>query len=382
MNYRNLGNSGLSVSSVGLGCEHLEKLEYADVKSVVDAAIDAGINIFDIFMSEPNVRSYIGTALQGRRDKVILQGHIGAAWVDGQYKRTRDIAQCKTFFEDFLTRLQTDYVDIGMIHFVDTPEDFDAVFGGPVIEYAKQLKKDGVIRAIGMSSHNPQIALKAVQTGLLDVLMFSLNPAYDLLPEDTQIGGLFEPDSFKKDGLLGINPVREQLYATAQSMGVGITVMKSLGAGSLLKAESSPFGVALSVTQCVHYALDRPGVAAVMVGCRTADEVQAAKHYWEADACEKDYSVVLGSTPKYSLVGKCMYCNHCLPCPANIDIAAVNKYLDLATLSTSVPPTVREHYLALSHNASDCIGCGSCESNCPFSVPVIARMEKARLVFE
>ena len=375
-----LGRTGMVVNPVGLGCEHLEKLPYEQVKAVVDAALDAGINIFDVFMSEPNVRSYIGRALEGRREQVILQGHLCAVWENGQYKRSRNIEDVKHFFTDFMTRMNTDYVDIGMIHLVDTQEDFDIIFGGEIIEYAKQLKEQGVIRCIGLSSHNPVIALQAVQTGLIDVLMFSLNPAYDLLPENTALGDVFKADTFKQKGLEGINDVRAKLYATCEQMGVAITVMKGLGAGSLLKAETSPFGVALTVTQCIQYALDRPGVAAMMVGCRTPEEVQIAIDYQNATEEQRDYSVLLGTDPKYSLAGKCMYCNHCLPCVMGIDIAAVNKYLDLADQS-GVTPTLQAHYSDLQTTASDCIGCGDCETRCPFGVGIVSRMEKAAKLF-
>lgn len=375
-----LGRTGMVVNPVGLGCEHLEKLPYEQVKAVVDAALDAGINIFDVFMSEPNVRSYIGRALEGRREQVILQGHLCAVWENGQYKRSRSIEDVKHFFADFMTRMNTDYVDIGMIHLVDTQEDFDIIFGGEIIEYAKQLKEQGVIGCIGLSSHNPVIALQAVQTGLIDVLMFSLNPAYDLLPENTALGDVFKADTFKQKGLEGINDVRAKLYATCEQMGVAITVMKGLGAGSLLSAETSPFGVALSVTQCIQYALDRPGVAAMMVGCRTPEEVQIAIDYQNATDDQRDYSVLLGTDPKYSLAGKCMYCNHCLPCVMGIDIAAVNKYLDLADQS-GVTPTLQAHYSDLQKAASDCIGCGDCETRCPFGVGIVSRMEKAAKLF-
>ena len=90
---------------------------------------------------------------------------------------------------------------------------------------------------------------------------------------------------------------------------------------------------------------------------------------------------MLSHTPKYSLKGKCMYCNHCLPCPSKIDIAQANKYLDLALLEDTVPDTVKAHYDGMATHASDCIGCGSCEKNCPFSVSVIERMQKAKEVF-
>lgn len=69
-----------------------------------------------------------------------------------------------------------------MIHYLDGEEDFRKVFNGPVMELALQLKKRGRIRHVGLSSHNPAVAVRAVESGLIDVLMFSINPCYDLQP--------------------------------------------------------------------------------------------------------------------------------------------------------------------------------------------------------
>ena len=376
-----LGKTGMQVSQVGFGCEHLQGKPYTLIEPLVREAVENGVNLFDIFMSEPQVRTDLGNALKGVRERVFLQGHIGACWENGQYARSRDLEQCKTFFEDFMERLQTDYVDIGVIHFVDTPEDLAQVFDGPVLAYAKELKRQGVIRAIGMGSHNPQVALEAVRTGELDVLMFSLNPAYDLLPEDIPIDDLFIASSYQNPVLSGPNPIRQQLYQTCEAMGVGITVMKGLGAGMLLNEKASPFGVALTPGQCIHYALTRPAVGSVLVGMKCREDLQAALSYFHLSQEERDYAKILSATPKYSMRGKCMYCNHCLPCPAHIDIAQVNKYLDMALLADAVPDTVREHYAALSAHGGDCLACGSCEKNCPFQVKVINRMEKAKEIF-
>ena len=70
-----------------------------------------------------------------------------------------------------------------------------------------------------------------------------------------------------------------------------------------------------------------------------------------------------------------------LPCPVEIDIAMVNKYYDLASMQPEAPDSVRAHYNALSRHADECIGCKSCESRCPFSVPVAERMKKAAKLF-
>lgn len=81
------------------------------------------------------------------------------------------------------------------------------------------------------------------------------------------------------------------------------------------------------------------------------------------------------------MTGKCMYCNHCQPCPAHLDIAAVTKFLDLAQQQEAVPETVMEHYWSLSATAEDCLMCGRCEPNCPFGVKIRENMKRARKVF-
>ena len=382
MNYRSLGKTGMSVSELGFGGEHLEKMEYEQIKPVIDAVVNAGINIIDVFMPEPKVRTNIGKALAGRRDKVFIQGHIGAGWINGQYAQTRDLGLSKFYFNDLLTRLQTNYIDIGLFHFVDNDADFAKVFNSDILKYAQELKVKGIIKAIGMSSHKPEVALRAVKTGLIDVLLFSINPAFDLLPANTDIEKCFNfRETFQSDQLKGINPIRRELYETCETMGVGINVMKGLGAGALLRAESSPFGVALTTIQCIHYALTRPGVASFVLGARTPEEIRISSRYSDASDKERDYSVVLANTPKYALLGRCMYCNHCLPCPSEIDIAQVMKYLDLALGPDTVPESIRHHYCEMSRTAKDCIECGACESICPFKVPVIERMKKAIIVF-
>lgn len=381
MNMRFIPRCNLQLSEVGLGCEHLEKQPLAAIQRVVNAALDGGINIFDVFMSEPDVRTNLGFALKGRRHRVHLQGHIGAGWKDGQYCRTRVLSECEQFFQDFMARFQTDYVDIGMLHFVDTQTDLDTVLANGMLDYAVDLKQKGIIRAVGVSSHDPIAALRIVETGKVDVLMFSLNPAFDVMPGDMDLDSLFTPETYQKMLSFTVSPDRMKLYQTCETMGVGITVMKALGAGTLLDAQKSPFGTALTVNQCIQYALTRPGVASVLVGCRTAEEVQQALLFENATDAEKDYAADLAGATKFSPTGRCMYCNHCLPCPSGIDIAQVNKYIDLAELTPDMPDTVRAHYAALDRNAADCIACGQCEARCPFDVPVVEKMRRAEKLF-
>lgn len=380
MKYRTLGKTNLVVSEIGLGGEWFNGLTPEESRKIIDTADENGINYIDIFMPQAPTRDNIGAALEGRRERFIIQGHLCTVYEDEQYMRTRDIEKTKASFKDLLSRLRTDYIDVGMIHYVDSEDDFKTVFEGPIYEYALELKEKGIIRHIGMSSHNPHIALKAVEKGYIDVLMFSINPAYDMEASDTDIYDLMEFKGMEK-GHLVADEARQKLYSLCESSGVAITVMKPLGAGTLLDAKSSPFGVAMTVPQCIQYALDRNGVKVVIVGCHTVQEVLEAVKYYDLSSEERSYSHIFASRNSIHMTGRCMYCNHCQPCPAHIDIAAVTKFLDLALQQESVPETVMEHYKSLSANADDCLMCGKCESNCPFGVNIRENMKKARSVF-
>ena len=380
MRYRTLGKTGLEVSEIGLGGEWLERHDTGEVKEVIDTCEKEGINILDCWMSEPNVRSNIGLALEGRRDRWIIQGHIGSTWQNGQYVKTRELEKVKPAFEDLLTRMRTDYIDLGMIHFVDEPEEFAKVTGGEFMDYVRQLKDGGKIRHIGISTHNPEVAKLAALQGEIEMILFSINPAFDMMPAVRDIDQYFA-DTYD-EGLGGIAPIREELYKICEQQNVGITVMKGYAGGRLFDAKTSPFGAALTPVQCLHYALTRPAVASVLAGYDTPEHVYAATAYETATDVEKDYASVLAAAPRHAFsTGQCTYCGHCAPCPKKIDIAMVNKLYDLATMQEEVPGTVRAHYQDLSANAADCIGCKSCEGRCPFHVPVAERMERTRELF-
>ena len=384
MKYRKLGNTGMSAGVIGLGTEHLDNKPYEVVEEVVDAALEHGMNFFDLFMPGTPVRENIGRALKGRRKDVIIQGHIGSTDLKQQYDVSRDTTVCEKYFEELLRCLDTDYIDIGMLFFIDTDKDFDDIFKTPFIDYALKLKEQGKIRVVGASSHNPVTALKAIETGLVQHLMFSVNLAFDMLPANVYVFDSLGLEADKKmDGthLAGIDPIRAKLYETCASRNISISVMKTLGAGKLLSPDHTPFAKPMTVGQCIHYALSRPGVASTLIGCKNRQQVVEAVKYLDMTDKEKDYTDI-AETYRSDFKGKCVYCNHCLPCPSEIDIASVTKYLEIAALDESnVPPSIRQHYAHLGHHASECIQCGSCETRCPFNVAVIENMDRAAKLF-
>lgn len=382
MQYRVLGKTGLKVSEIGFGGEWLERHPEEESVELMRYANEKGINIIDCWMPDPKSRDIIGKAMKGNRENWYVQGHFGSTWQNEQYVRTRDMKYVKPAFEDLLTRLQTDYIDLGMIHFVDTVEDWNALQDSDFLKYVMELKENGTIRHIGMSSHDPKTAKLAVKSGLIEMLLFSVNPAFDMLPSGQNLDELLTEGYRYDNQLAGINEERAELYKLCEEYNVGITVMKGFAGGRLFDEKRSPFGVALTPIQCIHYALTRPGVASILCGYDTKEQVDEAVHYEAADEAEKDYASVLSGAPLHSYRGECTYCGHCKPCAADLDIAMINKYYDLATMQPEVPESVKSHYLLLEHKASECIGCMQCEERCPFGVPIAARMSKAAELFE
>ena len=383
MRYRRLGRTELQVSEVGLGCEWLEHKDEAEVRAIVERAESHGMNTMDVWMSDPRVRSMLGDAIRDTRDRWFIQGHIGSTWQDGQYVRTRDAEACKLAFDDMLERFHTDHIDLGMIHYVDSPEELRQILaGGAYLDYVHELHAQGVIDHVGISTHNPLCGLMAIESGEVDMLMFSVNPAYDMKPASDDIETLFGDYG---DEIQGMDADRLELYRAAERADIGITVMKTFAGGRLLDPERSPFGVALTPVQCMHYALTRPAVSSVLIGYASVDQVDECASYEDASAEDLDYATALATAPAHPISGLCTYCGHCAPCTTGISIANVNKFFDLAEVQVAkgepLPALVADHYHALEHTADECIACGACEPRCPFGVPIIERMEAAVALF-
>lgn len=381
MNYRTLGKTGLLVSEIGFGGEWLEKHDYDESVSLIKYAHEKGINIIDCWMNDSKSRSIIGEGIKDNRDKWIVQGHIGSTTKDGQYFRSRELEDVIPAFEDLLNKMQTDYIDIGMIHYVDSLDEWNNIQHSNYLKYVFELKEKGTIRHIGISSHNPQVAIEAAKTDYIEMILFSMNPAFDLFPAgENTIDNMLE-DKYEYM-LKGIDPMRAELLNQCIENNVGITVMKGFAGGRLFDAKRSPFGVALTPTQCIHYALEKSQVGSILCGYEQKSQIDQAVAYETATDEEKDYASVIANAPLHSYKGQCTYCGHCKPCPKDIDIAMVNKFYDLATMHDDVPESIKSHYMLLKHHASECVGCKQCESRCPFGVKIADKMKLVNNLFE
>lgn len=372
MDYRIIPKTGLELSTIGIGSGKIYEADERQTVEIIDYAIEQGINVIDMAMSYRTPMQNYRTALRGRREKMHLQMQLGMNYSSGEYVRDYSLEGIKQSLHCQLETLGTDYADIALFHCVDSVQDFETILSNGAFAYAVDLKKAGVIRNLGFGSHTVDICNRFLELDEMDVFMFSVNAAYDLDPTGSDPYATAQ----KRNGL-EISSERQQLYQNSVKKKVAIQVMKAYGAGKLLDAAASPFGRAMTIPQCLQYALDRPAVTSCMLGIGTKEQLEEAVQFYAAPPEARDYSFIAGLEHK-ALTGSCVYCNHCMPCPAGIDIGRTHKFLDLYLAGDDM---AREHYAALEHTASECLQCGVCESRCPFAVSVREKMQKAQEVF-
>lgn len=356
MKYRTNHRTGDKISIVGLGTGPIYETAEKEAVEALSYAYENGINYLDLATAGAKTFEYVGKALSPVRGEVFYQVHFGANYQTGEYGWTTELETVKRQIDWQMRQLKTDYIDYGFIHCLDEKSDWEDYQKNGVLDYLLEMKKKGVVRHIGVSSHTPELAWKILDTGIVDQMMFSINPAYDYQHGDYAIGSASE---------------RMKLYRRCEAEGIGISVMKPYSGGQLLNPDTSPFGQALTPYQCIQYALDKPGVLTVLPGVRNKADIEVLLGFLEASDEERDYSVISGLTPK-DVEGACVYCNHCQPCPAGLNVGLINKYYDLAVIGDDM---AADHYAKLEKKASDCVSCGHCDSRCPFHVAQADRMK-------
>ena len=362
MRYRQNKRTKDKISEIGMGTAYIhEGGQSAGVKTLIKA-YEGGINYFDLAAGHRDAYPIFGEALADVRKEVFYQIHFGAEYSKGEYGWSLDLDTVKRSVDERLTELRTDYIDYGFIHCLDEIEDWETYQENGIYDYIRTLAKDGVVRHIGVSSHTPKVAQRVLDDADPDMLMFSINPAYDHGEGDYSKGETGE---------------RMALYERCEKDGIGITVMKPFSGGQLLDAARSPFGEALTQGQCLKYVLDRPGVLCAITGARNEEDVEQLLAFDKLSESETDYSVIAGFEP-VKTGGSCVYCSHCMPCPSGLDIGLINKYYDLARAGDAL---AAEHYMTLQRTAEKCTQCGHCTSRCPFGVDQTARMGQIRDYF-
>lgn len=299
MEYRINKRTGDKISVLGFGTSYIAKAEAREAVSTIQKAYKGGVNYFDLATAEGKTFSYFGEALSGVRKEVMYQVHFGANYATGTYGWSTDSDTIKRSVAWQLEQLKTDYIDYGFIHCIDELSDWQAYQKNGALDYLMELKRQGIVRHIGLSSHMPETIQRVLDEVPVDMLMFSVNPGYD-----------YQKGEYAK----GTVDERMAVYRRCEVEGIGISVMKPFSGGQLLDAALSPFGQALTQYQCIQYALDRPGVLTVLPGASSVGQVEQLLGFLEASEEEKDYSVIGSFKPadaiaKDVVMGRCVYCN-------------------------------------------------------------------------
>ena len=333
MEYRILGKTGLKVSRVGFGGIPLQKTTPTEAKAVIDALVERGINFIDTARGYTVSEELIGAAIEGRREQFVLASKSMSRTAEA-IERDIDIS---------LKNLRTDYIDLYQIHNLPVRE-FDAVMGGGgALEGLMKAKREGKIRHIGLTAHSVETFERALELDFVETIMFPYNIV------ETQ---------------------GEALIAKCLEKNIGFICMKPLAGGAL---ENAPLAL--------RFILSNPAVGVVIPGMATVGEVEenasAVKNAGELSETElaeiEQIRRELGSN-------FCRRCNYCAPCTAGISIPSVflfGGYLERYGLED----WARSRYATLKKTASDCIGCGVCETRCPYELPIREMMKKYAVSF-
>jgi len=344
-----LGRTGLEVLRLGCGGIPIIHVPFDDAVAVVRAALDAGVNYFDNARAYGDSEEKMGTALEGRRDEIVLATKTHA----------RDAAEALEHIETSLRSLRTDRVDILQLHDVSTIGDYDKVMGpGGALEAAKKAQEQGKTRFIGMSSHNPDCLRRAIASGEFDTVLLTYN-----------IGTLWT----------------EPIMAEAQKKDVGVVVMKPMSGGAFfrLSAEQEDSMPTITPEETLRFVLLNQDVDVALSGFKQLDEVPQNMAVLDnlKPLSEEDRARLIKFGEDIGQV-YCRGCTYCMPCTVEIDIPAVLAILDHSERFSYEWPTHRRKYAELEVKPTECAECGECEERCPFDVPIMERLKKAAEKFD
>jgi uncharacterized protein len=368
MKYRTLGRTGWNVSEIGLGTEYLLDQSPAVMAQVMETATNAGVNFVDLLYNGPRFWNTFAPVMKQYRDKVRVTVHWGVGESNGQLTNVRDQDVCRRFFEATMANLGDDYADVAALMMIDRVELWDG-WAQTALEQLMRMKEQGRIGAVGMSSHKAAPALKAINSGQIDVLMYPVNLASHAIAGNDEV---LQACVRQNVGLVAMKPYAGGAFFQGEQ---SLVLYWFRSGGSCLQVEKH---APIRPVQCLSYVLAQP-VATIVPGVKNAAEYAQALAYYGATEEEKDYSHAIAGITSYP-ADQCIYCNHCLPCPQGIDIGQTIRLVDMAR--DGLTGKLKADYALLPALASDCIECGDCLERCPYEVNVPGKMCAAAGLFE
>ena len=329
MEYRILGKTGLKISRLGFGGIPIQKIDAEGTKKLMHSLKEAGVNYIDTARGYTVSESYLGEALEGIREHFVLATKSMARDKEGMAKDI-DIS---------LANLKTDYIDLYQIH-NPTPADIDKVIApGGALEALMEAKAAGKIGHIGITLHTYPLFEKALEMDWVETIMFPYNI---------------------------VENQGEKLMKRCTEKNIGFIDMKPLAGGAIENG-----------TLALRYICANEDVTVVIPGM--AEEREIAENIAacsDTSPLTEEEKAAIDKVVRELGTNFCRRCNYCQPCAAGINISGVllfEGYLSRYGLEA----WARSRYATLPAKASACIGCGACESRCPYNLPIRELLKKA-----
>jgi predicted aldo/keto reductase-like oxidoreductase len=339
--YRPLGNTGIHMSDISFGGAGISDPD------VVTRAVERGINYFDTSpdYSATGSEQVIGKALKPHRDKVHIASKFCTA--GGHLPKDTPVADIIKAVEGSLQRLQTDYLDVCIIHEVDS---LDRLMAPTFHEAFDRLKEQGKVRFLGVSSHTPnleEVMRHAVDSGRFNMLLVAHN--FSNWPDLTTI------------------------FHDARQRGVGVVAMKTLkGAKASVLKDFADQSQAFSQA-AFKWVLGNPNVSGLVVSIGNFNQID--EYLYASGQPVKDTDLALLQrydeliTRDYCRPG----CGACLDsCPYGVPVDDIFRYaMYFENYGHQRDAMLKYAALPAAHTASQCAHCPApCEAACPFELPI------------
>ncbi len=328
MEYRILGKTGLNISRLGFGGIPIQKIDAQGTKTLLHRLMAAGVNYIDTARGYTVSEEYLGFALEGIRERFVLATKSMARTKEAMAK---DVGIS-------LKNLRTDYIDLYQIHNPNSQDLEQVMAPGGALEALLAAREQGKIGHIGITLHSVDLFRQVVELPWVETIMFPYNIV------ETQ---------------------GEELIAKCKERNIGFICMKPLAGGAIDDAQTA-----------LRFVVSNPNVTVVIPGM--AEEKEIAQNV----AAAADVSPLTeAEQAKIAEIRKdlgtnfCRRCNYCAPCTAGINIPAIFLFEGYYS-RYNLKDWAAERYAALPKTAVDCVGCGVCETRCPYQLPIRQMMEK------
>jgi len=329
MEYRILGKTGLKVSRLGFGGIPIQKIDAEGTKKLIVELIKEGVNYIDTARGYTVSEEYLGYALDGVRDRFVLATKSMARTKDGMAK---DI-------ETSLKNLRTDYIDLYQVHNPGANDLDQVISQGGALEALYEAKAAGKIGHIGITLHSIELFKRALDLPWVETIMFPYNIV------ETQ---------------------GEELIAECAEKNIGFICMKPLAGGAIEDAVTA-----------LRFIVSNPAVSVVIPGMADVDEIlQNVSAAADTTPLNTDEGKKIAKIKNLLSTNFCRRCNYCAPCTAGINIPAVFLFEGYYS-RYELKEWAAARYSSLQKTASDCVGCGICETRCPYNLPIRQMLKKA-----